>query len=110
MKRKYVNVANVQPSKGRKMGGPILVVPDDAMTPKEIQLRFMQGKSVPVFNPSYSDEDLPDLKSMDLTEIQELQDDLNDRIKAATEELSKRQNDDPNDESERDALNKVQPD
>lgn len=110
--RKFKNVAQVEPSKGRVMGGPRIVVPDDAMTPKEIMLRFAQGRPVPIFNPSYSDEDLPDLKAMDLTEIQEMQDDLNQTIKDLNAEIERRSkpNDDSNDDRQKGALESVNPD
>lgn len=107
--RKFKNVSICGNSKGSVNVGPSMTVPDESMTPQELLLRFTQGKPIPNFQAVYSDDDLPDLSSMDLVEIQQLKDQLKSDINELQEEISRRKNDEPNDD-QKSAITQVVPD
>lgn len=56
--------------------GPSMTVPDTLMSLREMVEKHTQGLPIPTFAPMYYDIDLPDLRKLDLTEIDELYDDI----------------------------------
>lgn len=61
--------------------GISMTVPDQAMTPQEILVRFTQNRVVPTRQPVYSDDYLPDPKTLDLADLEQLQHNLHEQIK-----------------------------
>lgn len=70
---------------------PSMTVPDQALTPLEILQRFTQGRPVPRSNQLMytGDNETPDLRSMDLTEIDEMARNTAERIKEGESSISR---------------------
>lgn len=83
MKIKKMWLQMAIPYEGEINNEPSLTVPDQALTPLEILQRFTQGRSVPRSNQLVytGDHETPDLRSMDLTEIDEMARNTAERIK-----------------------------
>ncbi|QCS37352.1 hypothetical protein [Tortoise microvirus 90] len=55
-----------------KSGGISQTVPDQSLSLRELVTRQSQGLPIPMKHPIFSDQEIPDLKKLDLAEIQEL--------------------------------------
>lgn len=91
MERKIVHTYtyNSKDFPGEKNSDPSLTVPDMAMSPAEIMRRFAQGRGVPqspnlVFT---GDEYLPDMRTMDLVDIENLTAENQHKIKMLSAQL-----------------------
>lgn len=88
-KRKLVHQLNYERGKGEVYTMPSKSVPDMAMTPREIMQRYSQGMPLDQSrNLVYTgDQDLPDIRTMDLVDIQEMSEANDAYIKAKQAEL-----------------------
>ena len=71
-----------QTKHGETPRGESLTAPNLALSPTEILLRFTQGRPLPQLVGSYIDDDVPDIETMDLSEIKDYSDNLTARIAA----------------------------
>lgn len=64
---------------------PSITIPDQSMTVKQMLERHNSGMPVSLFgaDPTYSEDELPDLRKMDLSEIQDLREFIQEKIKNA---------------------------
>lgn len=70
---------------------PSLTVPDQSLTVQEILDRFTRRLPTPhTPNLVYSDDDFPDIRTLDLAEIQQLREDNLNEIKALEQEVDRR--------------------
>jgi len=78
MKVKNSLNANDFPKNHRKILTPSLTVPDQTMSLKTILERYTRGLPIGGRNDEYYDEDdtMPDYRTLDLTEIQDLQEEV----------------------------------
>lgn len=68
---------------------PSMTVPDQALPMREILTRFAKGIPVGVKTPVYNGEELlPDIKKMDLVDIQELKEAIKDEISDLTHQAN----------------------
>jgi len=66
-------------------------VPDQSYTLLELLDRHQRGLPIRVSNPLYSDDDLPNIKAMDLVDIQEMREDLAYNTKQLQKKLKQKQ-------------------
>lgn len=83
---------NYDPKKDRReIQGPSMTVPDQAMTMEEILRRYNSGLSLTSHGNSYEgftmEELLPDLRKMDLADIEKLRKDNDAKLQALREEI-----------------------
>lgn len=73
---------NYIPPPGQINNQPSLTIPDDSMSLEEILRRYMAGLPINGSNQEtfYEEEELPDLKTMDLEEIAQLRDEVEEKI------------------------------
>ena len=84
--------------------GISITVPDQAMSVPDLIARHNRGQSVKMRQPIYSDDEFPDLKTLDIAERQELAEQTNDFIKNTRSDLQKAE--DMKRKKESDAKNK----
>lgn len=83
---------------GEEGGGISETVPDQSLTLRQLLTRYSQGQPVSGFEPTYSEEFIPDFRNMDLAEVQEYreriintQNDLIMTMDAATRVIAERE-------------------
>lgn len=70
--------------------GESMTVPDMTLTIPELLERHTRGQAIPIAgNAIYSEGELPDLRTLDLVEIQELREDLQADIQRLTEDYQR---------------------
>ncbi|QCS37364.1 hypothetical protein [Tortoise microvirus 93] len=83
----YNFVLGQQPYDYEEVYGPSETVPDQTLSLQEILYRHSRGLPIPSLSGTYSDEDLPDLRTLDLSEIQEIKERNIDRIAQLRDEI-----------------------
>jgi len=97
----FKNIMNYEEYKGEVNNQPSQTIPDQAMSIKEILQRFARGLPIEQFSPKYDTDDvseddyLPDPRTLDLAERQEMSEIFRQEISRITTEkvgLSKTEN------------------
>lgn len=71
--QKYISI-------GEMFRGKSMTVPNDALTVRQIIEKYVTGQRVPIGSEKFFSDDLPDIRFMEITELQELAEKSSDVI------------------------------
>lgn len=101
LKLLFVSVSSFDPDKhapGEINKELSCTVPDMCLSIHELLERYARGQSVTEYAPVFEDQvgiELPDIRTLDLTELEDLRNDVSSRIKSIRKDLKKNSKNDP---------------